>query len=808
MDRFAGMIAELINAKVSLTRIRRFMNEESTGKYAQLAQTDRDFFSPEIGFQNATFTWDLSASRNSRNFQLANLNIDFKVGQLSVIIGPTGAGKTSLLMALLGEMTILKGKVFLPGSSNSGSLIVDPVTGYTDSVAYCAQSPWLLDATIRENILFGSAYDNSRYEACLDACALRRDIDILEKGEFTQVGEKGITLSGGQKQRISLARALYSRAKHVILDDCLSAVDSATALTLYEDGITGPLMRGRTCILVSHNVNLTLGAASCVVVMKDGGVVFQGSPSEAMNRGIVKRSKSLFKTHSSLSMIRNRVESGLQSPGVERNSDEAFRVVTDEIVVDDDVLENTQQVSGILPVPETKFPPLLAETQDVGRVKSEVYARYFSAMGSQGYWIAVVSIICAHQIGNVAQSWWIREWAKNSSYVALEADDVELSEHSLVFYLLMYGVISLIYIALSFFREGIVFYGSLMASTELYEHLLHRVLKARARFFDVTPVGRIMNRFSKDIESIDQVVAPDLLSFAHSVLGLVVIVVLISAIVPAFLIAGSAIGIILYFINLYYLQSSRELKRIQAVTRSPIYQHFGETLSGLCTIRAYGSERRFIFDNMLKVDTNSRPYGALWACNRWMSLRVEISGGLVSTLTAAFLLLRRKTIDAGLAGLCLTFAITFTENMLWLVLLSAVNEMNMNSVERVEEYLQLEQEAADIVPEFRPPSGWPTKGAIEVKDLTLSYAPGMQRALNQVSFEVQGGWKVGIVGRTGAGKSTMAVAFFRFLEAEEGFIKIDGIDISKIGLKDLRRALAIIPQGMYPLFMGWYIGIN
>ncbi|KAK7205031.1 P-loop containing nucleoside triphosphate hydrolase protein [Myxozyma melibiosi] len=802
MDRLSSMVAELINAKVSMNRVQKFMLEDSTGKYEQLS-SERDDRSPEIGFQNASFTWDVNPSpeRSRGSFQLANLNIRFAVGQLSVIVGPTGSGKSSLLLALLGEMTLMKGKVFLASTAGSDGGAYDPVSKLSNSVAYCAQSAWLLNDTIRGNILFGSKYESDRYETCIDACALRRDFEMLEKGEFTQVGEKGIALSGGQKQRISLARALYSRAKHVLLDDCLSAVDASSALTIYEEGVTGPLMHGRTCILVSHHVNLVLGGASFVVVMKNGGVVFSGSPNEAISRGIIKWDKALLKTPAAASttsedggLVAAAEAAGVQA--VVENSLASFefgeenvfeRGMSDEIAAaeeEDDDEDDERRA-------------LQAEAQDIGRVKSEVYSRYFKAMGSKLYWIAVVTIICVHQIGNVAQSWWIREWSENAEDVALEVDnggETKTSESSLVYYLLIYGLISCIYILLSFLREGIVFYGSLVASVDIYERLLHRVMKATPRFFDITPVGRIMNRFSKDIESIDQVIAPDLLSFAHSVLALVVVVVLISAIVPVFLIAGVAIGVIFYYINLYYLQSSRELKRIQSVTRSPIYQHFGETLAGLCTIRAYGCESRFAYVSMLKVDTNSRPYGALWACNRWMSLRIEVTGGLVSTFTSAFLLLRQGTVDAGLAGLCLTFAITFTENMLWLVLLSAVNEMNMNSAERVEEYLQLDQEAPDVVSDFRPPSGWPLKGAIEVSGLSLRYAPDLPYALNNVSFGVDAGWKVGIVGRTGAGKSSMAAAFFRFLEAEEGFIKIDGIDISKIGLQDLRRALAIIPQ--------------
>ncbi|KAK9431675.1 hypothetical protein V1505DRAFT_367587 [Lipomyces doorenjongii] len=807
MDRLAQLVSDVIDTKVSLDRIHRFMDEETTDKYEQLT-ISRGPNSPYIGFENATLTW--GANENSQKFGLRNLNIDFKIGEITLVIGPTGAGKTSLLMGLLGEMTLLEGHVFLPGVSCEHGHYIDPATGLSDSVAYCSQQPWLLNDSIKNNILFGSPYDQVRYNACIEACALRHDLEILEAGDKTEVGEKGIALSGGQKQRISLARALYSPAKHLLLDDCLSAVDSHSALWIYENCILGPLMYGRTCILVSHNVALTVVGANYIVVLNNGTVQFQGTPEEAFDVGVLGDDEilqqSISSRNSSMAVSRSASSTHLmmkQHTAVGAPTEESRKTVTDEVEVTEDVLENCQEQRVCQP--KNQPPPLVqAEESEVGQVKLGVYLTYFKSMGPIWYWLIVSIAFVCQQGGLVVQSWWIREWANNQSDISEKANGVTIGAHSfeerhpsghgIVYYLWIYALVSVIYMIISFCREGVVFIGSLRASAQLFERLLQRVLRATPRFFDATPVGRILNRFSKDIEIVDQEVAGNLLSLMHSIVALAIILILITSILPRFLFAAVLICLIYYVINIFYLRSSRELKRIQSITRSPIYQHFGETLAGLSTIRAYACERRFMYQNLLYIETNLRPYTLLWACNRWMCLLVQSAGGLVATFAGVFVLLSRGSIDSGLAGLVLTYAITFSENMLYLVMLYAVTEMDMNSVERINEYLQLDQEAPEIIESCRPPVLWPSKGAISVHDLSLRYAPELPTVIRNVSFDVKPAWKVGVVGRTGAGKSTIVSAFFRFLEPVTGSIVIDDIDISKIGLRDLREALTIIPQ--------------
>ncbi|KAK9468102.1 P-loop containing nucleoside triphosphate hydrolase protein [Lipomyces arxii] len=782
VDAFSAVV----EAKVSLDRIDRFLLEKGTTKYEQMT-VPKDSLSPLIGFSSAFFSWGDNSDGNT--FYLRNLSIDFQVGKLTVIVGPTGSGKTSLLMALLGEMTLLKGSVFLPSPLNGESLRPDPITGLMNSVAYCAQQPWLLNESIRDNILFGSPYLEGRYKACVYACALMRDLEILEYGDQTSIGEKGIALSGGQKQRISLARALYSSARHVLLDDCLSAVDSHSAQWIYEKCITGALMKNRTCILVSHNVSLTLTKAHHVVVINSGSVKMQGTPREVYMSGalgdddVIQNSVSVNERNVSLlSSADDLVEQEIAVVNARTRVTSAAAMYESEDCETDVLLKSIEA-------------PDLAEEIEQGSVSWDIYMTYLKAMGSYRFWSVMAFLYLAQQFVQLAQTYWLRQWT-NDLAARDGSSDASISEsrHSTDYYFWVYGFASLVFVILSVLRPLYMFLGSVRASKRLFKQLLRSVLRSTSRFFDVTPVGRILNRFSKDIETIDLNVSLDVYNLGYTTLVLTFVILTISSIFPLFIVAGILIGSIYIAVTVYYLASARELRRLNSVTRSPIYQHFGETLSGLSTIRAYGCEERFVSHNIERLEANTRPYWAFWALISWLTVRSELIGGTVMAVTSAFLIRTSGSIDAGLAGLCLTYAIQFSFTTMSFVTCYTNTEMDLNSVERVKEYLNLESEAPEVVENNRPSASWPESGAIEVQELSLRYAPTLPKVISKITFTIQPKWKVGIVGRTGAGKSTIASAFFRFLEAETGKILIDGVDISKIGLFDLRSALTIIPQ--------------
>ena len=362
------------------------------------------------------------------------------------------------------------------------------------------------------------------------------------------------------------------------------------------------------------------------------------------------------------------------------------------------------------------------------------------------------------------------------------------------YYLAVYALIGVAGMLVALFRDFWLFFGSITASWKIHQRLMQSVTRAKFKFFDVTPLGQLINRFSKDLEAVDQEVAPIAIGIMSCALAIIVTIALISAITPGFLIAGVFISAMYFFVGQFYLRSSRDLKRIESVQRSPLFQQFGETLTGITTIRAYGDEKRFIRDNMLRINTHNRPFIYLWAANRWLAFRIDVIGDLVAFFAGAFVILSIGVIDAGSAGLSLSYAISFTENVLWLVRLYAINEQNMNSVERIKEYLDVEQEAEAVIEETRPAANWPSQGSVEFIDYTTRYRPDLEPVLRKITFKIKPLEKVGIVGRTGAGKSSLALALFRGLEAETGKILIDAVDIGLIGLQDLRESITIVPQ--------------
>ncbi|EKD13485.1 uncharacterized protein L3040_008648 [Drepanopeziza brunnea f. sp. 'multigermtubi'] len=822
LDQLGDMIAHVQESKVSVDRVEEFLNEEETEKYEQLQHDNLDDEGNQmIGFQNATFSWggkEAEGDEASSAFRLMDMDVKFEIGKLNIIAGPTGCGKTSLLMALLGEMSLIKGKVFLPGGFSREDVRPDPETGLAESVAYCAQQAWLVNANIKENIIFAAPLDEKRYRDVIVACALERDLEILDAGDETLVGEKGITLSGGQKQRISLARALYSNSRHVLLDDCLSAVDSHTAKWIFNNCIRGPLMHGRTCILVTHNLALCVPRSRRVILLDNGKIEIQGSSEDVIASG--KLGDEIFKSRSS-SVEPSKMPSRVPSSIGNESGDTLIGEIEAANGDGDRRLSAKKDVKDVM-----------QEKKAEGGVKWPVLILYLRSMGPWWFWILAVLVFGVQQFGAMISVLWIRQWANQydteavrgyhglspdsyigntismarvassrvlqvqpyfnpnkTSILSRIAPDVDVS-----FYLTVYALIGAGGMLVALFRDMWLFYGSLRASWKIHQSLVESVTRAKFKFFDVTPLGQLMNRFSKDLEAVDQEVAPIAIGVMSCALAIGVTVALITVITPGFLVAAVFISLLYFFVGKFYLRSSRDLKRIESVQRSPLFQQFGETLSGITTIRAYGDEKRFIRDNMLRINTHSRPFIYLWAANRWLAFRIDLIGDLVAFFAGAFVVLSIGKIDAGAAGLSLSYAIGFTENVLWLVRLYSMNEQNMNSVERIKEYLDVEQEAEAVIEDTRPAANWPSQGSVEFINYTTRYRPDLEPVLRNVTFNIRPGEKVGIVGRTGAGKSSLALALFRGLEAEEGKILIDDVDIGLIGLRDLRESITIVPQ--------------
>ncbi|KAF9942386.1 hypothetical protein BGZ65_001426 [Modicella reniformis] len=885
MDAFPEMLSQCLRAKVSAARVDRFLDEEEVLVYANANAKPRKNLptDPIIGFKKATFSYAGKTEQDAANatheagetvgghhFELKDLNLQFPVGELSVITGPTGSGKTSLLLSLLGEINPVKGQAFLPRRDSHD---INPVTGLTNGIAYVAQQAWLQNDTARNNILFGLPFEQHRYDQVIEMCALRRDFEILEHGDETEIGERGITLSGGQKQRIALARAIYSRAGHILLDDCLSAVDAHTAKWLFAKCLMGPLMQGRTRILVTHAVSLTLRGAAHVVVLKDGTVVANGTPNQVLESGVLgdeiaNEDQTIDEDHTDDHTIEEVEDENGTSTPVASSSVTLSAAGKKRISNGDD-----SSTDSTVPVKEKKR--LMEDEGKVdGSLSWEIYKLYFGSMGGIPYWIFVLASFLLMQIFQVASDTWLRFWAaagdkhdgkaaysssipyfasstSNASGLLMSLacqyrvdhtyfggnpyrncrqeifderqpmsplsalsyepetptefstlDDEPRGEHDdLNYYLGIYALLSVLFIIVIMCRQLIQYKGSLTASRSIHRRLLSQILNSPVRFFDTTPLGRIMNRFTKDIETVDQEVAPIASGFLFDLLGTITVVLVITYVTPQFLLPAFLISILFVIMATLYLRSSRELKRIESITKSPIFSHFGESLSGVATIRAYGQEKRFQHENLELLDDHNRPFFYLWVCNRWLSIRVDVLSALVSFFAGLLIVVNRDTLDAGAAGISLSYSLTFTDHVLWIVRLYSNNEMNMNSVERVREYMDLPQEPPAIIEGSRPPPGWPSQGEIKVENLVMQYSPDDPAVIRDISFHITPREKIGIVGRTGAGKSTLAVAFFRFMEMTSGKITVDGVDISKLGVHDLRSSLTIIPQDPV-LFIG------
>ncbi|KAJ3197071.1 hypothetical protein HK101_006256 [Irineochytrium annulatum] len=848
-------IMTIFQAKVSLDRITGFLAEQELDSFDETAGDVADpdpENKPTVGFRFGRFTYFTSEKKDKKDnkekkgkattapdsttpllspagsiasdissasqsgasgFTLRELDVDFKWGGLNVVSGATGSGKSSICLALLGELKRLGGKAYLsaPGKPNE-----------RPSVAYVAQTSWLLNASVRENILMGSPFDAARYNAVIEACALVRDLETLEGGDLTEIGEKGVNVSGGQKQRISLARAVYSSANILVLDDPLSAVDAPTARHLVLNALLGPLVKGRTVILVSHAVSLVLPVCDHVIVMQNGMVVAQGTPAE-----VADNPNAVEITHKTLSSSQLLDEASLNEAeaATDQGKDKKKKETKDMVA---DASKATKLVGD--------------EENSTGSVATKVYLAYFASSGGP---IFVISFLLTYAIVYGVQffnDYWLKLWSDASSaggnngtetmifaaggmnveglghgagYTGMTGISggrevigassgvrdrmartmtLDLESGTTMHYVVVYGLVGLCIMLAHNIQNLVMTIGSLLASRRIHDNLLRTVLGAPMRFFEITPIGRILNRFSKDLSAVDSDVMRSISFFLDRVCAAIGIFVVISSVVPVFIIAIPPIVLIYRSVARLYLNASRELKRLEAVSRSPVYSQFSETLTGASTIRAYGQSKRFITQNQEKLDKNHRAFYLLWAANRWLCLRTDLISAFVVFLSGSAVFLAGHALNPGWAGVILLYAGQFNDALLWLIRMHAEMEMSMNSVERCMEYSAIEQEPAAVVPAYRPAPEWPSSGEVEVQDLSVRYAPDQPFVLKQLNFTTRPGEKIGVVGRTGAGKSTLSLAFFRIIPFAEGTITIDGMDIGRMGLEDLRSRLTIIPQ--------------
>ncbi|OAT06162.1 ABC bile acid transporter [Blastomyces gilchristii SLH14081] len=784
------LITDFIEAWVSAGRIEKFLTSAEKGH--------NTLPSDHICFEKATIAWPVEdADETDGRFSLQDISLSFPPKGLSVISGKTGSGKSLLIASILGESDILSGAVRVPeappledrfnDNANKENWIID------SAIAYVAQIPWIENATIKDNILFGLPLDSERYHKVLFACALEKDLDMLPDGELTDIGANGINLSGGQKWRISFARALYSRAGILIMDDLFSALDAHTGRHLHVHALTGELGRGRTRILVTHHVALCLGETDYSVYLQNDTVGHAGTVDELRRTGELTE------------ILADKAnEAARQSDEVEENID-GLGEGEDGLhkVLSRGPQAHTNAVTSDAAVKSNKVPAKFQqdEWRETGSVKVAHYKTYFQSGGNIWYWLFVAFAFLAYIIMTVGRSWWISIWTRSSSASTTEGNlsvmthIVKRSEPaspnaSLLYYLGIYVGLSLITCVLGPLRYGLFFNASINASRNLFDRLTYAVLRAPLRWLDTIPVGRILNRFTADFNMIDSRLGSDFGSMLYhvlQVLGIMAAGLLVSPILILF--AMVLLAISLYY-SLYYLDGAREIKRLESTVKSPVYEQFGTALTGLTTIRAFGKVPTYINRMFTKIDRHAQAYWHLWLFNRWLGFRMSTIGSIFAVITAA-LVVSMKGIDASLAGFALSFAMQYTNAIAYALREYTNIELNMNATERVIEYSEIDIEPQDG---FSAPAGWPTAGRLEVSDLVIAYAPDLPPVLKGLSFKVEKNQRVGVVGRTGAGKSSLTLALFRFLEARGGTIHVDGIDVSKIKLHDLRSRLAIIPQ--------------
>ncbi|CAE6528569.1 unnamed protein product [Rhizoctonia solani] len=807
----------ILQSLVSLRRIEKYLSATEIADVRSIQDTQLE---DSIRLVSATISWPQtrfsgassapSATSTPRaRFTISDLSLEFPDGELSLVCGKLGSGKTLLLLALLGEADILAGQLIAPRSPPDALAKLGQEANLDNSnwivrgiCAYVPQTAWLQNDSIKNNIIFGLPFNPERYQQTIEACALVTDFGIIEDGDEAEIGERGVNLSGGQKARVSLARAVYSRASILLLDDVLSAVDAHTAAHLFEQCLRGPLMNGRTIILVSHH--LVAPGASYVVALDNGRVLFTGPQSEFIGSTVMQRISHSTDINEKEKPIEETIEEvaevvghSAEPSGLSVESDAATLVKSVSISKDKPVPDGNTTVKKTAP---RKL--IEDEARAVGRVRWEIWQTYFKACGSFIYWAVFSIVILGGSLTPVLENGWLRYWSAHSS---------DQNGKGPMWYLTVYALVTVFGIFVQTIRWFVLYDGSIRASTVLYKRLLQAVLFANIRFHDTISKGRLLNRFGKDFEGklffsssfcggpnavgagVDSSVADNLgrtIMYALSVLITLATVTYVGGI--RFFALACIMGMLYYNISKVYGQTSRDMRRLDSVTRSPLYSIYGETIAGVTVIRAFGASSMFLREMLRCVDTNASPYYGMWSVNRWLSVRFNILSAAIVAITGVVMLID-KNVDASFAGFALAFASTITGDLLFMVRRFVGLEQSMVALERINEFSTIAQEAPEFI-EPRPSASWPERGNISVENLTIRYAPTLPNVLHGITFDIKARSKIGVLGRTGSGKSTLALSFFRFVEATEGRIVIDGTDISTLGLTDLRSRLTIIPQ--------------
>uniref|UniRef100_A0A672NT23 ABC-type glutathione-S-conjugate transporter n=1 Tax=Sinocyclocheilus grahami TaxID=75366 RepID=A0A672NT23_SINGR len=718
---------------------------------------------------NGTFSWSKDGPAC-----LKGISVRVPCGSLVAVVGHVGSGKSSLLSAILGETEKRSGAVSVKGS-----------------IAYVPQQAWIQNASLQDNILFGREKKESWYQRVLEACALLPDLDNLPAGDATEIGEKGLNLSGGQKQRVSLARAVCRKADVYLLDDPLSAVDAHVGQHIFNK-VIGPkgILRDKTRVLVTHGMSF-LPQADLILVLVDGEISERGSYQELLNRNgafadfihtfASSERKECFSEASQRGNITVVCVKSNCCLNVKKLSMTQFSFSGDTNSITIEPLPDSDEDH----IPEDLGKLTKVDKARIGRVKLEMYIEYFRTIGLPLI-VSIVFLYAFQQAASLSYNYWLSLWADQPVINGTQLNtDLKLG---------VYGALG--------FAQGIAIFGTtlaislgcIIASRHLHLDLLNNVLHSPMSFFESTPSGNLLNRFAKEIDAIDNMIPDGLKMMLGYFFKLMEVCIIVLMATPFAAVIILPMAFLYGFIQSFYVATSCQLRRLESVSRSPIYTHLNETVQGASVIRAFNEQSRFIMGANHKVDHNQTAYFPRFVATRWLGVNLELLGNGIVLAASILSVMAKGTLSPGMVGLAVSHSLQVTGFLSWIVRSWTDVENNIVSVERVKEYADTPKEAAWSIEGSSLPPSWPQKGTIEFQDYGLQYRKGLELALKGISVHIKEREKIGIVGRTGAGKSSLALGIFRILEAAKGQIYIDGINIAEIGLHDLRSRITIIPQ--------------
>ncbi|XP_019920175.3 multidrug resistance-associated protein 1 [Magallana gigas] len=778
IEMVSRSVQENMKFYVAIKRIQKFLNSDDLIECNMKRMDQREI---AIRISNGTFAWNWNSS------VLERINMEVHEGKLVALVGNVGQGKSSLLSAILGELTKLKGTVNIKGT-----------------VAYAPQQAWILNATVEDNILFGMKMDRTRYYTVLETCALLPDLTILPAGDQTEIGEKGVNLSGGQKHRISLARAVYSDADIYLLDDPLSAVDSHVGSHLFNK-VIGPtgMLKDKTRVLVTHGIHW-LPSVDQIFVLTDGKISENGTYDELLDHA-GPFAEFLENVKNQTDDFQNGNLGGLRRPLAYQNESRGLNPRTRSTSSDqfenrtslnlDTQFKTTEQYSDVPHIDMTKDILIEEEKTEEGKVKWKRVVTYFKAVGLK-YCLLLMLLYEASEGLSLMGNIWLSRWTEDpilNAAVNVTQNQRELQQRN-VYYLGCYVSFGIGQVFCVVLFGIFCVTRTISASHIIHSNLLHSILRCPISFFDTTPSGRIMNRFSQDLSAVDTKIPFYIEMALYSGTVLLGTLAAITYAAQWFLLVAIPLGLVYFVLMTAYLPTLRQIKRIEAVCRSPIYSYFSETLAGASVIRAFGKENIFMLEIQKRINDFHRVNSTDVAISGWKSILTELLGCVVILSTSLMAVASRDTISAGMAGLSISYSLQVTRVMNWLVYCLTLVETNVVSIERIAEYTDTESEAALINDTHRPPKNWPDEGQIIFSSYSTKHRPNLDTVLKNINVVIEPRSKIGIVGRTGAGKSSLAMALFRLIEPVSGNIEVDGENLTVLGLHDCRSKLTILPQ--------------